>query len=266
MRFSGKTILITGASMGIGTWVARELAAQDANLILVARSEAKLQKLCQELQRPGQVFSYIPCDLSQPSQVEILGKKILAGGEHGAAPQLDGIVHNAGLGLYGEFETTSDQDTRHLFEVNFFSILNLTRQLLPLLKNSSQATIMMVSSVISWRAIQRMSAYCSSKAALNLFTEALRAELKKYSIRVVNTYPGRTSTDFSLNAKSTGWRPFPTEAHGLSPKRVAKKMVRAFAKGKRDEYITWSNRGLIWLNFLFPELMDWGLERYFRNR
>jgi short-subunit dehydrogenase len=257
---SGKTILVTGASMGIGESLAREFSKAGAHLILTARSKKELQSLSVELQKTGRSCIYIPCDLSKPQEVQELAEKILELGP------LDGIVHNAGLGLYGEFESIEDADIRYLFEVNFFSILSLTRLLLPLLKRSPQATVMMVSSVISWRAIPRLGPYCASKAALNLFTEALRIELRKYSIRLLMAYPGRTQTAFSINAKSTGWRPFSSETGGISADHVAKKLLRAFAKGKRDEFVSLGNRLLIWLNFLFPRIIDRGLERYFRKR
>lgn len=260
LSLKGRSILITGASMGIGESLAREMARQGADLILVARSEALLKKLCQELQSSGTTCRYFTCDLAQASEVEDLGEKILALG------QLDGIVHNAGVGIYGEFSHLSDLDIRGLFEINFFSILSLTRILLPLLKNSPVPRILTVSSVVSWRGIPRMSPYCASKAALSLFVESLRVELKKHRIKLINTYPGQTRTDFSVNAKSKGWRPFSTEGSGTPPAKVAKKLVRAYIRGKRDEYVSLSNRMLIWLNFFFPKLLDWSLEKYFRNR
>jgi short-subunit dehydrogenase len=249
----GKTILLTGASMGIGYALAPLLAEAGARLILTARSEAKLKSLAEKLPEA----TYLICDLAEPSQAEALAEQILSRGT------LDGIIHNAGVGLYGELETLEQTDVRHLFEINFFSILHLTRRLLPLLKRSPQGRVVMISSVVSWRSIPRMSVYCASKAALNSFTEAVRVELTGTGIRLVNVYPGRTRTDFSLNAKSTGWRPFSTETGGDSAEKVAQKIVRAYLKGKRDEYVSLSNRLLIWGNFLFPGLIDWGLEKFF---
>ena len=257
--FNNQTILVTGASMGIGESVARELARRGADLILAARSEELLKQISESLPCPHPA-RYFRCDFSDPAAVAALGEKILATGK------LDGIVHNAGVGMYGEFGKLSDVEVRRLFEINFFSILSLTRSLLPLLQKSPRARILTVSSVIGWRAIPRLSAYCASKGAINLFVEALRVELAAHGISLTNAYPGRTATGFSQNAMSVGWKPFSTEGGGTPPDKVARRLVRAFHKGKRDEFVSFSNRALIWLNFFFPWFIDWGLGRYFRNR
>ncbi|MCC7344631.1 MAG: SDR family NAD(P)-dependent oxidoreductase [Deltaproteobacteria bacterium] len=256
----GQRILITGASMGIGEALAREFAARGAELLLVARSEGKLRALCEELRRMGTPCEYLVADLTKPEQVASLVEKILAQG------RLGGVLHNAGAGLYGAFERYAEADVRELFELNFFSVLALTRGLLPLLKKSPRPTLLLVSSIVSWRAIARLSVYSASKSALNGFAEALRVELKPDGIRVVNTYPGRTRTPFSANAKSFGWRPFSTERSGTPPEQVARKLARAYVGGKRDEFVSWSNRLLVWGNFFFPKLIDWGLGKYFQNK
>ncbi len=256
----GQRILITGASMGIGEFAARELGKLGANLLLVARSEDRLKQLTEELGREGIACDYVTADLTDEASRQNLIKAVLEQG------RLDGIVHNAGIGLYGDFESTEEKDVRQLFELNFFSILVLTRGLLPLLKRSTRPTLLTVSSVVSWRAIARLSAYSASKAAVNGFVEAIRVELAPLGIRVVNVYPGRTRTEFTANAKSTGWRPFSTERSGMKPETVGRKLARAYLKGKRDEFISLGNRALIWMNFLFPRIVDWGLEKYFRNK
>ncbi len=260
INLQGKKIVLTGASRGIGECLAYELAAQGAHLILVARNEAMLQALSEKLKKVAPACDYIPCDLSKPEQTDQLIDRL-----KNNYSQLDGVIHNAGIGLYGEFESTKEEDIRELFEINFFSILRLTQGVLPLLKLGADPTLLFVSSLIGWRAIPRVGTYCGSKAAINLFADALRTEMEKYSIRVVVGYPGRTKTQFSEKAKAVGWRPFPTE-QGMSAEAVAKKLVRAYRKGKRDEFVCLSNRFLIWMNFFFPRLIDWGLEKYFKKR
>jgi len=245
--------------MGIGESLAREFSGLGAELLLVARSEEKLKKLCEELSASGGRCDYLLADLSKPEASSTLVQTILSQGK------LDGIVHNAGVGLYGTFEQLNVADIRELFEVNFFSVLNLTHGLLPLLKKSSRPTVMLVASIVAWRSIARLNVYSASKAALSSFAEALRVELQPYGIRIVNTYPGRTRTEFSANAKTSGWRPFSSQGQGMSSTRVAKKLARAYCKGKRDEFVSLSNRFLMWGNFLFPRLIDWGLGRYFKS-
>ena len=260
-KLSGKTILITGASMGIGKAIARAFAAEGANLILVARSEAKLKALCGGLQKSAeaqQSFEYHLCDLSKKNELHHLITTLRK------LERLDGLICNAGVGLYGEMQELSEEASRDLFEINFFSIIALIQALVTKLKYSTQARIVLISSVVGWRAIPRLSVYCASKGALNLLAESLRVELKPHKIKVVNVYPGRTKTAFSDNAVSQGWKPFASQS-GQSAEQVAKRTLQAYLKGKRDEYVTWSNSLLIWVNFLFPWLIDWGLGLYFER-
>jgi len=258
-KLSGKTILLTGASMGIGECLAREFASQGAGLILVARSADRLKALSEELSSRVPC-RFEPCDLGEPEAVKVLLQRLKN------LERLDGLVLNAGIGLYGNFESLEDGDVRRLFEVNFFSNLSLIRGLLPALKKGQEPRIMTVSSIVGWRAIARLNAYSASKSALDGFVEALRIELKPDGIAVTNTYPPRVRTTFTANAKSSGWRPFATDRAGQAPELTAKRMVRAYLRGKRDAYLSLSNRLLIWGNFLFPGLIDWGLEKYFRKQ
>ena len=245
--------------MGIGEHLARHFASHGAGLILVARSADRLKALSDELSATVPC-RYEPCDLGDPAAVKSLLQRL----EH--LDKLDGLVLNAGIGLYGKFENLEDGDIRRLFEVNFFSYLTLIRGLLPALKKGRESRIMTVSSIVGWRAIARLGVYSASKSALNGFVEALRVELEPEGIAITNTYPPRVRTDFTANAKSQGWRPFATDTGGQAPELTAKRMVKGYLRGKRDVYLSLPNRLLIWGNFLFPRLIDWGLERYFRKQ
>ena len=245
--------------MGIGEHLAREFASQGAGLILVARSAERLKSLSEELSSLVPC-RFEPCDLSEPAAVQGILQRLER------LDRLDGLILNAGIGLYGSFEKLEDSDIRRLFEVNFFSNLSLIRGLLPALKKGREPRILTVSSIVSWRAIARLAPYSASKSALNGFVEALRTELEPQGIGVTNSYPPRVRTDFTANAKSSGWRPFDTKLGGQAPALTARRIVKAYLRGKRDAYLSLPNRLLVWGNFLFPWLIDWGLERYFRGQ
>jgi len=245
--------------MGIGEAVARAAARRGARLILASRNTERLKQIQDELSASAAGIEVIATDLSQAADAERLAKTVAE-----RYPQLDGIVLNAGVGLYGEFAEVSDADIRELFEINFFSNLSLIRGLLPSLRQAAAPRIALVSSVVGWRGLPRLSTYCASKGALNLFAEALRVELKKSGITLSNIYPGRTRTQFQANAKTEGWKP--PDNWGQSAESVAEKILKAMRRGKRDEFISLSNRLVIWGNFLFPKLIDYFLERYFRDK
>lgn len=259
--WKGKTILVTGASMGIGEATARALARRGAGLILAARGADRLQKLTESLTAQGAPCRYVACDVTKPDGMKRLVDDVKAG------DRLDGIVHNAGGIRYEAFEKSSDADFRALFELNFFSVLALTRDLLPLLKKGSSPTLLLVSSAAAWRSLPLWSAYCASKAALSSWAEAVRLELRPQGIRVVTVSPGVTKTDLSHHANTEGPKPFATtEGKGTSPEAVAEKIVAAYESGKRDEPVIYFNRIYRLLTFLFPKLFDAYFEAYYRKR
>jgi len=257
----GKRVLVTGASMGIGEAVARALARRGARLVLAARSADRLKTLSENLSSQGAECMIVPCDLTQEKDRRRLTETILALGG------LDGIIHNAGGIRYESFEKSSDADFRNLFELNFFSVLSLTRDLLPLLRQGVAPTLLLVSSAAAWRALPLWSAYCASKAALSSWAEAVRSELKVHGISVVTVSPGVTKTELSSHAGTEGPKPFATtEGKGTSPETVAEKIVAAYERGKRDEPVIFFNRIYRFLTFLFPKLFDSYFESLYRKR
>ena len=177
--------------------------------------------------------------------------------------RLDVLVNNAGKGLYCQVENTSLPDFSEIFELNVFSVLDLTQKALPLLKES-RGLIINISSVAGWVTVSKMAAYCASKYALNSLSEALRIELAPAGIHVLSVYPGVTNTDFSANAKMLDARPisYATQGRGIPAAVVARKIVRAAARRKKEIYITLENHFIVWTHFLFPRLFEWGLKTF----
>ncbi|MBL7685691.1 MAG: SDR family NAD(P)-dependent oxidoreductase [Deltaproteobacteria bacterium] len=251
MNFNGKTILITGASMGIGESIAREFSNQGARVLLVARSRDRLEKLTLDLKPTTQPHAFFAADLTKEEDRQYLVSWIQSQGS------LDGVIHNAGMILYEPFEKCSPSQIRQIFELNFFSILFLTQALLPLLEKGKEPTLLVISSAASWRSLPFWSLYCSTKAALTQWMEGLRLELKPKGIHCVTVYPGVTQTSLSDNAPSSGPKAFATtEGKGSTPEEVAYRVAAAYEKGKRDEYVITFNRLYRLLSFLFPKAFD----------
>lgn len=188
-------VLITGASSGIGTELAREYARRGHPLCLSARREADLQRLATELQREhGVAVTVHAADLSEPAAMDGLADALLASGEPLAA-----LVNNAGFGLYGEFADTDLADTRRMLRLNMEAPLVLTRRLLPLLV-ADRGHVLNVASTAAFQPGPYMAAYYASKSFLLSLSEALAEELGGSGIRVTALCPGPTASGFQDRA------------------------------------------------------------------
>ncbi len=252
-RFLDQRVLITGASRGIGRALALAFAEEGADLILVARSQALLQEVENEISRLGRKAVSIAVDITHPEQLDQLIERVRK-----EENKLDILVNNAGKGLYALVQNTPLAEMRDIFELNFFSLASLTQKLLPLLKKSSHPQIINISSIAGHIAVPKMSAYCASKFALNAFSENLRIEHAQEGLHVLSVYPGIIDTDFSSQAKMIDARPdsYITKGRGMPAGKLAQKILKASHKRKRDEYSTLENRMGIIFHTLFPKMMD----------
>ena len=192
-----KTALITGASSGIGAEFARQLAAKKLDLVLVARSQDKLNHLAEELgQQYGVRANVIVQDLTETGasvsvarQVETLGVVI------------DLLINNAGFGDYGPFvESVLDRQTS-MIQLNISALVELTHVFLPTMLERRQGGIINVSSIAGFQPMPYWSVYAASKAFVLSFSEALWAEVKEKGVKVLALCPGPTESKFFDVAK-----------------------------------------------------------------
>lgn len=182
----GKSILITGASSGIGRSIAVECSRMGASLILIGRNESLLKETI-SLLNPGN-HNYYVCDITDDSQVEVLYKELIA---------IDGIVHSAGIGLTLPFKFTSKEKLESLMHVNFEAPVLLTQGLLKrklIKKNSSIVYISSIDGPITGHIGN--SIYAASKSALLGMAKVQAVELAAQQIRVNCVLPGRVDTPF----------------------------------------------------------------------
>lgn len=259
--FKNQTVLITGASMGIGREIALAFAQEGAELVLVARSQDKLEQVAKAVRALGAKAHVFPADLTQTDSLTALVEKIFSKFPSG----LHILVNNAGKGLYALLEKAPEKEVRSLFELNVFVPLLLTQKLIPLLQKT-KGQIINISSVAGHLSVPKMGIYSASKFALNAWGKALRVELKPQGISVTHVYPGLTNTDFSENAANINGRPtaFRTKGKGISAAFVAQRVLQAARKRKRDEFVLFQNRLLVWAHFYFPKLFDLIFSRFIR--
>lgn len=204
MNVNGCTALITGASAGIGRELARQLANRARTLVLVARREQRLTELRAELlNRNAQLIVQTRVvDLSDKSQIDGLVRWL----EQNKI-EVDFLINNAGLGDYGTVATSDIERDNRIIQVNIAALTFLTRQLLPWMIERKRGAILNVSSSAGFLPIPGMAVYAASKAFVNSFTEALRAELHNTGVSVTALCPGPVHTEFGDAAKRPGGQP-----------------------------------------------------------
>lgn len=225
----GASVLVVGASGGLGAPITRALAARGARLTLAGRDEARLAALAP----PGAAVA--TGDLRRPATPEAFVAAAVAA--HG---RLDGVVFIAGVAAFGPIAEVSDDVLVHLVEVNTLAPIRLLRAAIPHLRAAAaqprpgatgQAFVVNVSAVVAESPVAGMAAYAASKAALAAFDVAAARELRSVRIRVIDARPPHTETGLA-------GRPIagtaPSLPRGLEPARVAERIVAAIEAGERD--------------------------------
>lgn len=221
-----KTALITGASSGIGMELAKIFAANQTNLVLAARSEAKLIELKNELAQYKVNILVVALDLSQPeaasSLFEFCNSKQL---------QIDYLINNAGFGDYGMFVSGNWKKQEEMIRLNIQTLTHLTHLFLPSMVNRKYGRIMNVASTAAFQPGPLMSVYYATKAYVLSFSEAIASELEGTGVSVTALCPGPTESGFQNAAamnesKIVKGRKLPTS------KEVAEYAYKSMMNGK----------------------------------
>lgn len=253
---SGRTVIVTGASSGIGEAAARAFGRAGDRVVLAARRVDRLQRLAAEL--PESLV--VPADLTRSEDISRIVDATLA-----RFGQIDVLVNNAGLGRYDWIEHLSEDDIRAEIGVNLIAPILLTRAVVRAMQQRGRGVIINVGSVAGRIATPTMSIYNTAKFGLDGFSEALRRELRSQGIYVCVIYPGGVAgTEFgrekrvSLGVTTPPWL-------RLSPERVAREIV-ALADHPRPRRVLPGIFGAaIALNALLPSLVDAAVMRAVRR-
>jgi len=190
--YAGKTVLITGASRGIGAEFARQLAHRGARLLLTARSEEDLQNLARSLEAETGLQSQVyRADLSRPGAAAELYRRITAGGH-----QVDILVNNAGFGRWTRFDTTDLSLYESMIELNVKSLVALTWLVLPEMLRREAGAILNVASNAAFQPTPYFGVYAATKSFVLNFSQSLWAEYRGHGIHVTALCPGATETHF----------------------------------------------------------------------
>jgi short-subunit dehydrogenase len=245
-RWRGRTALVTGASAGIGSELARQLAAGGANLVLTARRRERLEELRDGLAgKHGVGVEVVSADLSEPDGAPRLVEEVRGLGRH-----VDLLVNNAGYGLSGPFRANEWERERRMIQLNVTAPVELTKLLLPAMLERRSGDVLMVSSIAGFLAIPTFAVYAATKAFLLSFSVALGHELRGSGVRVTVVCPGGTDTEF---LQVGGFTPTRWTRMGLmSAEAVASRALRAMARGRRYTITGLMNRFFTGLARLMP--------------
>lgn len=230
-----ETILLTGASSGIGYEMAKLLAERKFDLILVSRDASKLNILAEELRSAHQVTVHVFAkDLSTPNAPLDLYNEIRSQGL-----EVTMLVNNAGVGTYGDFAHSDLDETIRMINLNITSLVVLTRMYLDDMLKRKRGRIMNVASLLSFLPFPYYSVYSSTKAFVLAFSETLAAELEGTGVVVTALCPGPVDTAFNTTAM------LKTKAYKtnkpISPVQVAKEGVELLVHGRGKKIVGFNN-------------------------
>ncbi len=261
---AARVILVTGCSSGIGRATAFEAARRGHRVFATARNRNDLA----ELERSANLTT-LALDVTDPASVRAAVAEALT-----RAGRIDALVNNAGYAQYGAVEEVSSEEWRAVFDVNFFGMLDVTRAVLPSMREPGGGTIVLMSSLGGRVSVPFASPYCASKHAVEAVADALRVETAPFGVRVVTIEPGPIDTKFAERARSIvgpliarpgPYRGFYANAEKamdgdfrrghLPPESVARVVVDAIESPRpRTRYrMTWLARSLIALKRALPD-------------
>ena len=254
---SGKVVVVTGASMGIGEAIAKTFADHGANLVVLSRDSGRAESARGRIGHTDRTLS-LSCDVRHREEID----RVLSLTLH-HFDRCDVWVNNAGHGLLDSVETLDMAACRDTFDTNFFGTVASMQAVIPIMKQQGSGAIINISSVAGHIPLPFHAVYSATKFAMNAFGKAARVELKISGIHVMTVCPGFVRTDFGANTLRGREVKVvrPSAVRGISAERVARATFRGYLKNKREVIVPWTMHPVVKLYQLFPALVEWGMER-----
>lgn len=248
----GKTVLITGASSGIGAQVARDLAARGAFVLLVARRKDRLDTLKKEIEKTGGRAQVFVCDLEEPTARADLIRKILK-----QPTPVDILINNAGFGWYGYYADMPLEIRNSLLRINVEAVLDLTSALLPGMRERASGHIINIGSIAGGLPNQGIAMYAASKAFMDAFSTSLYREMKGSGVCVSVLRLGPVKTEFFEHARRLpNGGSVPAERFSISVQRASHGVLRLLRTRRRYSYMPAVTGVLPLLALLFGGVID----------
>jgi 3-oxoacyl-[acyl-carrier protein] reductase len=246
MKLQGKTALVTGASRGIGRAIALELAQQGlSRIVLVARDNERLQELTKEIEALGVIATPLALDLTENDTVT---REIIRIWQecHG----IDILVNCAGIAHQTPFLRSQSAQVQAEISLNLMAMYTVTRLIARRMALRGQGTIVNVSSLMGKIAAPSFATYSATKFAILGFTQALRAELREYNIKVVALLPSLTDTDMVRGLELFRW------LKPMTTKEVAQALMTGLNREQTEIIVGWQSHLALWCQKLAPKLIE----------
>ena len=202
ISFDGRVVVLTGGSRGLGLVMARMLVDEGAKLVLLARDLSELERAREDLETSGRgEVMTIRCDVRRRADVRAAIDTVLDQWR-----SVDVLINNAGVIQVGPLEHMTEEDFENAMATHFWGPLHLILEIAPVMRHRRFGRIVNISSIGGKIAVPHLAPYCASKFALTGLSDAVRAELDPYGIRVTTVAPGLMRTGSALNAQFKGKR------------------------------------------------------------
>jgi len=253
--FQNQVIWITGASSGLGKYMAFEFAKQGAKLALSARRVDKLAEVLKKVHELGAEGIVIPCDVMEESEIEKAIREVV---QHFG--KLDVVIANAGFGVVGKIEELTSKEWRRQMDINVTGLAMTAKYAIPYLKKS-QGRLALIGSVAAYIPNPKTGAYGASKAAVRSIGQTLQLELKGTGVSCTVIHPGFVDSDITRVDNDGGFHP---DAVDPRPKnlmwptdKAAKVIVKAISKRKKSFVFTGHGRVIAFIGQHLPKIGEW---------
>jgi short-subunit dehydrogenase len=251
-KLSEQTIVITGASSGIGLATAQMAAQRGASVVLSSRNEAELQRVVSQINDAGGRATYAVADVANPEELDDVANEAVR-----AFGAIDTWINNAGISIYGKLTEVPMADKRRLFDVNFWGVVNGCRTAIHHMRERG-GTIINIGSIVSDQAIPLQGIYSASKHAVRGYTDALRMELEhdKLPITVSLVKPAAIDTPFIEHARNymEAAPSFPPPVY--APEVVARTILKCAERRVRDITVGGGGRMMALMGSVAPRMTD----------
>lgn len=251
-RFKDKVVVITGASSGIGRETAIEFAREGAKTVLVSRSREKLERVAEEIKPLNPSVLVLPTDVSLPEQVSSMVNEVVS-----RFGSIDVLFNNAGSSYVGRVEDPGfAENAKKMMDADYFGTVNVTTEVLPVMKRQGSGHIMNMSSVVGKKAFPHFGGYSAAMHAISGFNDALRQELRGSGINVSIIHPALTQTPLLDNVKPEDMPPPFRRLTPIPVETVARAVLDGIMHNKARIIVPFQPRMLFLADMLSPRAGD----------